>query len=680
MSRMKSVFAVLVVAAIAGMVPLAHATTPEFPVVMAGSSALWQTLALGAYNNNHGASTSTAIAVPPMFHWTQSGQLNLQDCRPQLAGSSTCNEDAATVWVVYDSASSPHIWVNAKVDSVVGDRCFFAKPACAVVDLASGNATWLSAGANKISSALWGDSSVDVTALPGTVLSTLESATLDVVNTAATDIRPEDAQWAIARVNSALGSSTAGGTASDGLDGLGYNANNAAGTNEFPGHKVGTTCTNVTLADGVGTPIYSAQGHTGTSTDAANVLAFNISGNDPFSCTAVGAYTVKAVGAAPIVFVAARANALKGLTNASEQQLQQPFSGTNTNASAFGLTPAPINAYLREPLSGTYNTTEATAMRYPPVYPEIIEGLSMETGVNPAAAGGNPLNAGASCTTNCRYRGIGTGEVINFVLHSNDGTYSNVTPQDGLAYTFFSYGNVKPIADSTAYGYIQLNGVDPIFNCYWCSVPPIHVPPNPPTIIDPGQPILQGLAGVLPGGAETTFPACENTIWGNGGFSFPNLRNGTYRAWSLLRLIYLSTQATPIGDLVTTSNKYVVGDVPDYVPVTAVTLSSTTTPACATTIADLGLKLLRSHYDEQNGDGFVLAQGCTTGGGVTSVAGCKAPENEPTEYGGDMGGMIIPTAIGVAVETKTQVVQSSTFDGGLGPASRPCPTGVTCPN
>jgi hypothetical protein len=669
---MKSVFAVLVVAAIAGIVPLAHATTPEFPVVMAGSSALWQSLALGAYNDNNGASTSTAIAVPPMFHWTQSGSLNLQDCRPQLSGASACNEDAATVWVVYDSAPSPHVWVNAKVDSVVGDRCFFAKPACAVVDLAAGNATWTSAGANKISSTLWGDNSVDVTALPASVLAVVESATLDVVNVAATDIRPEDAEWAIARVNSKLGSSAVGGASSDGLDGLGYNANNASGTNEFHGTKTGTTCNRVSLADGVGTPIYSAEGHTGTSTDAANVLAFNISGNDPFSCTAVGAYTVKAVGAAPIVFVASRQNALASLTNASELQLQKVFSGT-TNASAFGLASGVINAFLREPLSGTYNTTEATVMRRPTTYPAPILGISMETGVNPAAAGGNPLNAGASCSSDCRYRGIGTGEEIAEVLHSNDGTYTNISQQDGIGYTFFSYGNVSSLADNPggkAYGYVQLDGVDPIFTSYYAG-----------GSIDPGQPAAA--AGTIPSAADVPggkFPACENTIWGNGGFSFPNVRNGTYRAWSLLRLIYLSTQATPITDLVTASNRYAVGDVPDYIPFAAVTLSASTTPACATTVTDTGLKLLRSHYDQLNGDGYVLAQSCTTGGGVSAITGCKAPENEPTEYGGDMGGMIIPTTIGLTLEIKTQVVQSSTPDGGLGPAPRPCPTGVACAN
>ena len=56
-----------------------------------------------------------------------------------------------------------------------------------------------------------------------------------------------------------------------------------------------------------------------------------------------------------------------------------------------------------------------------------------------------------------------------------------------------------------------------------------------------------------------------------------------------------------------------------------------------------------------------------------------AAVNEPTtsEKGGDMGGLIIPTSIGVTLSTaagttekQTQIVQSSSPDGGLGPAPR----------
>lgn len=649
MLRMKFVFAVLAIAIIAGMVPTAHATTPAFPVVIAGSSALWQTMALGAYNDGN----CPADGVKPCFHWTSaSNALNLQDCRVQLVGSTGCNEDAASIWVVYDSstaAAGPNVWEFAKVDSVVGDRCFFAQPGCSVIDPSGTNANWKAAGANKISSTLWGDGTSDVTALPSTVLNILEGS-LNVVNVAATDIRPEDAQWAIDRVNSAAGASVAGGANSDGTDGLGYGTNPSGAS---PSDTV--TCpTKVTLAEGQGTPIYSGYGHTGTSSDAANVLAFNITGSDPFSCTKVPTYTLNNVGASPIVFVNSRSNTLASLTTATERQLSTVFSGTCVDSSAFFsdtcTSSGNINAFLREPLSGTYNTTEATVMRYPTLYsastPAPVEGQSQELNTVVSSVLQNPLVCQAGTTaagSGCRYRGVGTSEVVGGVQNSNNGSkVSNQT--DGIAYTFFSYGNVSALADSTAYGYIQLNGVDPIFQTYNSKV-------------DPGQPAAA--KGTIPGTAETTFPTCEKNIWMNG-FSFPNVRNGTYRAWSLLHLVNNSTQSTPVKDLIATSNAYVVTSVPDYIPDAAVTAAAGSTCGAAA-YKDLGLLLVRSHYAQFDGASHAIGTAPAFPGTSTS---------NTTGAGGDMGGMIIPTSLGAVTAYQTYMTQSGDANGGLGPALR----------
>jgi hypothetical protein len=301
------------------------------------------------------------------------------------------------------------------------------------------------------------------------------------------------------------------------------------------------------------------------------------------------------------------------------------FSGTNCDASAFGLPAGAINVFLREPLSGTMNTTEATVFRYPTVYPSPVAGLSQETGVGL----NNPLKQLPCSAGGKRTRGIGTGEVVKSVLNSglNYGT-------DGISYTFFSYGNVASIANNPNYGYIALNGVDPIFAGYGAGV-------------DPGQPAGPGVlpaAANLPAGCGGAFPCSEHLIWGNG-FSFPNLRNGTYRAWSVLRLVSTGTAGTNANALVTASNKFVVNEVPDYVPFK---------PVAGTT--DLGLKLLRSHYQQRDGNSVKL--------GV-------APVNTGADKGGDMGGMIIPTTIGVTTQKQIQMVQSSTPDGGLSPALRP---------
>jgi len=653
MSRIKLIFAVLLLTAIVGIVPRAQAQTVK--LVIAGSSALWQTAALGTFGvpstTVAGEGTCSPLltgCTSPTFHWTsaKSGTTEpyLNDTRP-----TTPNQDAGPTWVVWDSSATPNVWVFTKVDTIVGDRCYFARPACDVVLPASAPA----AGANIIS--VWDNSlcgsSCD-TSLPASIQSLLVNGLS--VNAAASDIRPEDAAFAIARANSALGASAYSNGGSDGLDGLGYNPNNASGVPAaYP----------ASAATGVGTPVKSGIPN---STATANVLAFNITGKDPFTNTTVPAYTVTVVGGEPVVFVASRSNSLASLINATELQLQQAFSGDVCDASAFGPGfSGGINIFLREPLSGTYNTIEATVFRRPTVYTGAamaagtgVLGISQEKNVGAGnSASSNPLTAATpgACVSNPsghggRYRGIGTGEVVEGVQDSNNTSSCTTTPcfttaQDGIAYSFFSYGNIKALAGSASYGYIQLNGVDPIFQSYDAA-------------LDPGQ--LGVTGGQLPlntpcGTGGAAFPCQESKIWANG-FSFPNVRNGTYRAWSLLRTLATGTASTALTALVNASNAYVVSAVPDYIPVKAVTCTSTSVPACSPTVADLGMKLLRSHYEQRFGNG-------------TEIGKTTAIENSP-ENGGDMGGMIIPDTIGVTTYKQIQIVQNQTATS-MGPVARP---------
>jgi hypothetical protein len=613
MSRIKSIFAVLLMTAIVGIVPQVQAQTLK--TVIAGSSAMWQALALGAYNNG----TSIVSGGGTTFHYTSGSNFSLIDNR-----STTPTIDSNATWIVWDSASPANVWVYIKVDSVVGDRCYFAAPKCS---LSVG--TFPAAG-NQIH--VWPDNSSD-TVPPAAIQNLFATGTGSLVSVAATDIRPEDAAFATCRVNSALGASVAGGANSDGLDGLGYNSNNPSG--QCPVFAAGTA-----QAKGVGNPIVSGYpGH--AANDLANVLAFNLTGHDPITNTALpAAYTVTSVGAAPIVFITAKTGALKNLRSATEQQLQQVFSGKNCDAAAFGLPSANINIFLREPLSGTYNTTEATEMRYPTIYPNPVQGFSQETGVGT----NNPLagQAGTCTGGGQRFRAIGTGEEVKSVLNSNAAA-TFPAAQDGIGYTFFSYGNVSSIANNANYGYIALDGIDPIFAAYGAG-----------NSIDPGQPAGEGVLPAqanLPAICSTGFPCSENVIWGNG-FSFPNLRNGTYRSWSTLRLVSTGTPSANAVALAKASNKYVVINTPDYVPAAAVTGQVGTDGKA---IAELGLKLVRSHYQQKDGN---------------SVALGKAPTNVP-EAGGDMGGMIIPTTIGVTTEKQVKIVQGSTPGGDLGPALRP---------
>jgi hypothetical protein len=314
------------------------------------------------------------------------------------------------------------------------------------------------------------------------------------------------------------------------------------------------------------------------------------------------------VGAAPIIFITNRTGALAGVTNATDQQLQTAFSGLDCRGSVFtGGTGGNIQVYLREPTSGTMNTTEYNVFRYPS-----FTGASQETGVNAA----NPLAAAPCGAGGGRFHSIGTGEEVKFVLNSNTNFGT-----DGIGYTFFSYGNISTIANNANYAYLQLNGVDGIFHQYGSTV-------------DPGQPATPGVlpnAATLPAACGGDFPCAENLIW-SGNLSFPNLRNGSYRAWSIVRVVSNGTGLTNVKLLVTAAQKYAVTTVPDFVPAIKVT----------GTPADPGLALLRSHYTQS---------------GVAPVNVAASGDK-----GGDAGGCIL-TSTGSPATSDTTTKLAYTFPG-----------------
>jgi hypothetical protein len=637
MLRLKSIFAVLALALLGGIAPQAHATV-TVKVMIAGLSSEWQSIALAAYNNG----TSLVSGGGATFHYTSSSNFNLVDSR---GGTTT---DTGAIWIVWDSASAgANVWAYISVDAVTGDRCYFAVPKCTVT---YPSAT-LPAPGNSIT--VWPDGSSD-TAPPAAVAALFADASQSV-SVAATDIRPEDAVFATCRANSPLGAGTAGGSASDGLDGLGYSQ---AAATQTSGACFTFTTTTQGAINGIGHAVLSGYPK---STKSTNVLSFAISGKDPITGTAIPTYTVYTIGAAPIVFLTNRQNNLKNLVNVSEQQLQQVFSGTNCDGGAFGAAFAgPINIFLRDPLSGAYNTAEGTVLRYPTAYPNPVAGLSQETNVN-APANNYQLNGYASACasgTGQRYRTIGSSEQVKAVYNSNSSSVFSTSARDGIGYAYFSYGNVNTsgqvLSDSANYGYLKLNGVDPIWASYGIG-----------KAIDPGEPTGPGQ---LPSQADlptaicaNSFPCPENQIWG-GGASFPNLRNGTYRSWSLLRLIAAGTTGTNVQALLTAAQKYAVLNTPDFVPAIKQTITAAEN-SFGYAITDNGLLLLRSHYQQFDGAGVNI--------GV-------APVNQPADKGGEVGGLIIPTSIGVTLsatttkntENQLQIIQSSNPDGDLSPAFR----------
>lgn len=516
--RNKSLFLSIAIAAATLTVPAAQAAV-TVEVVGAGSSAMWQTAGYGAWKD---------LAGSGAHHWTAKGKTTGGANFAQIHDSrnSAIPNEGGNLWVVWD-AGVTKVWAYLTLDSVVGNRSFFAAPRTTLQIDSTAQST---AGQGLISSALWG---ADAAALPAAVYAALNN---HAMTAAFTDIRPEDAKFAQNRANSALNTTT--------WSGLGYNTSNP----------------------NIGNPILSSL--TG-STAQANVINFNLSGTDPFTGQGIPTYTTIPVGAAPIVFIINRTNAsglgapgvYKDLELTGAQDL---FNGTQCDSKSInpGGSNVPVTVTLREPLSGTMNTTEFTNFRL-----AADPNNSQEVGVTPTVSGNNPLNKACTGGGGKRQRAIGTSEVVTNVKAT----------ADSIGYAFFGYGNFSKIAGTSSYGYLTLQGVDPIFPSY----------------------------------TNGNLPTCTGTCPATSGTSFPHLRDGTYRSWSVLRVVTDTTSPNLSNTqaLVTAIQNEVNSTVPDFVPFKT------------TNNSDPGLKKYRSHYTQS---------------GVTPNNGLSGQK----ESGGDMGGCI----------------------------------------
>ena len=619
MSRLKSIFAMTLLIAIAAIVPQAQAQVATPKAIIAGSSALWQSMALGAYNWKSGTTGGACISgfTAPCFHYTYKSSstagFQVNDRRPTKKGGSTA-VDINTIWIVWDSKTStagatPNFMAYIKVDSVVGDRCYYGQPRCDVNTIGG----TFPAPTGTIS--VWPDGSADQTP-PTNIQNLFNASTGPLVSAAATDIRAEDGEFAMCRANSA-----APGTLDAAMKGLGYNTNNSAG--------VCPTVNN--LANLSTVDVSDTQGAT------AHILAFNVNvgGTDPFSGSKVVTGTTVPAGAAPvipIVHTLSGSSPLSGVTDVSDSQLQGLFknTGAGCDGTTLGGTAGAIDVFVREPLSGTYNTAEYNIFAYPD-----FSGTSQEAYLDLTTANSNPLNQPCTAGGGNRIRGVGTSHVID------SGTVTDTT-RDSIAYTFFSYGNVKKASDANcttgSCRYLTLDGVDGIFHKY--------VATAGGTALDPGQPNVT--VGEIPSASDTpltgcnhAFPCREDQIW-KGGLSFPNLRSGQYRAWSVLRLISDGTALINIKNLVAASQIYAAITTPDFVPVVSIAANSGTGFP-----GDPGLQLLRSHYQQVDNSGVKIG---------------SAPVDDATagDVGGDVGGCIEHFLPGI---TANQINQSDSVTG-----------------
>lgn len=699
MSKSKLLFtvAVMTVIAAAAAVPAANAQVVHF--IGAGSSALYTPIELAAVNDvgwnvaecgNKKANVINTQAGNPagtcnIYHWSVKTSCPAT-CVAQLVDTRTnpsigpIPDEPANIWVVWTTNAAntavSDIWTGWSVDSTVGVRTSLSRPSGGAAGT-SAVKTLLAAGSNNavdnaspallnsgVASGLGtcaaGVNTCDTASLPANVAAAINGQYLTA---GLTDIRPEDAKYATKR---------AAGPVSNG-SGLGY----------------GT----------IGSQLVTESIQSHYSSTIATPVEFGVIGsNDPITLASVpNTIEVVPVGESPVVFIANRSNAaglgatVAALTPAfadledSKGALGNPLSGlfsgndcSGENAAfedtagaasltAAGIANFNINLAQREPLSGTMNTTEFSEFRTsgttnvipgsgtavwnssPYAYVSGAQGGSQEFNVDLTKANTNPLDTPCAKGGN-RTRAIGTGEMVNTAIFSN---------ADTLGYAFFGFSNVAKVANQAAYGYLTIDQVDPIFNDY------------NGTGGDPGQPADSTGAnktnggqewGVLPvctPGGSATVPNCtEGAIW-KGGVAFPHIQDGTYRAWSLLRMLCDTANAhcTAASDtvgaeaLVAALQADIVAGtgVPDFLPFSQASV-------------------IRSHYDAKQFSnyekGVPFAHFVDNGTTVPAAGSLDIPETTVTPAltapgesaeGGDAGGCIVPLGSGNTVQISSIV-------------------------
>ena len=611
MSKYFSALSLLIAITMGGSSAVAQSSY-QIKVLTVGSSAQYGVFAAAAYQLANGTGEGSAK------HYTLKGGTNAWVNDSRSSGSTTVPNTYGNLWVVW-SATTGDIWAYLTVDSVVGVRAFMAQPRATL-----GLATTLPAvdpSSPFTYEPVWSDGSAD-TALPSGAQAVLSGAAFTAANT---DVRPEDGLYATERANTPINTTN--------WSGLGY----------------GTSATQL-----VGSAIQSQV----TSGTSAAPVAFAISGNDPFSSNAVHPWVTLPVGAAPIVFIANSTDSTglgdSALTNITTAQALKLFSGTGcTIGEVFGTvsgatSSTPLYPFLREPLSGTMNTTEFSVFRPSPWTTSQEEGVLIGS-TPPTGQSYNPLNLNCGATNTeigKRQRGVGTGDIVKGVN----------AQADGIGYVFWSYEALN--AKNAAYGgnivnsstnavqvkYLTLNGYDPLYQY--------------PATTAGAIPVCGSATNAsfnCAGHAGSTYTN-STTTWGID--NFPTLRAGNYAAWSTYRVIGDATTTgsypallTNAQTLVTEAQAIVDSTLPDFVPFLAKCGSSTS-------LDEPGLSVYRQHFTI-TGIASAAADGtrppdvnCSTGlvsrtlkgrvlGGNGTVSGTAY-----TEEGGDVGGTIVFTATG----------------------------------
>ncbi len=531
-----------------------------------GSSGLFLELGLGA---NSSSGTLKASCV-----WSEGS--NAVIASDTSTGSTL--QDKGSAWVAWTTgtgtgasctspAANAEVYAYLSTDSVVGNRCLYnsnlSTSQCSIAYPAATSTTGVtSAGlilpAGTIVPPVPPSTTPTITlancgttgecALPAAIVSALNAAT--VVNFAGTDIRPEDAEFAITRALANCGSVVGSSTQYLGL-----------------GYANGSTI-NTAVAG---------------STSSFNVINFALPST----------VTVTPVGATPIIIAIndVTGTGLGSFSNISSQALASFFDGTYSFANQVSTSPtatgAAVTVYVREPLSGTYNTMEFNV-------PNRVGTLggsfatSQDVGLNqpasqrnctvtspwpvPATTPSAVLKTSLNFTTTSggsRLRAIGTGQELSAV--------SGATTGDTLGYGFWSAANFAGFAGKTTAKYYTVDGIDPL-----------------------------GVSGTIP----TTSAQLANV-------HLTTIADGQYPIWSMLRLVNVGAENSSVAALAASAQNFSVAAHPDFVPLD-------------------DMEVVRSHFVPPS-----QTLTASDGSGSATFGSNKATACSATETGGDVGGVVI---------------------------------------
>lgn len=422
--------------AVLAFASVSKAQNPVVQFLGGGSSALFMEL-------GQAAQSATTTSTPCV--WTQDRDPNILarddrfDPNPQ--------DEQGNIWVTWSPGSTGtcaapsgagiNIYAYMSLDSVAGTRCYYEvdaslTPGCThIMQIAAGTP-----GANLLCSPSTCTSFGPDTPIPQVIITALHTKHFFV---AATDIRPEDAKFAVLRMLTPCGTPFYRQPFDLGLRqvyGLGYQ----------------------TDSNGKGMPVLSY-----FSPASRNVLSFNIDGDDPVTQEPVPSYTIIPLGAKPIVVVVSPAGgtgigAATDINGFTLTLFLQGVLGRSTDLLG-PTTTNPVTALIPEPLSGAYNVMEYSI-------PNTSQFHSSQDGDNCSFNQyySNPMNLQSNNGQYLGYRKrfVGTEEVIPILQNATT---------DSLGYFFWSAGNATNFTAANG-KYLKVNGVDPIQDSYTNGVLP----------------------------------------------------------------------------------------------------------------------------------------------------------------------------------------------------------------